>query len=329
MDTPATPPSLQPAAAPDAPATPPAPPSLIGDVTVASVAPQAPQSPQAPAWYGETLGQNPEFVKDLYESRWEKTGDVWDSLREQRKISGLNADQVMPIPVPGKEMSPELMKALEIKQGSEVYPLKYKGNDWERLIKVGGNQASDIDAFGQVQELCRKLQCTPIQAQGLMDHLVARDDSTDDADNKIREAEIANSVKVLKLEWGNKYDENMELVKMVGKHYQSDPVSKSYWDVLEESGLNHNPDVVKYHRQMAEDMKEGRIATGIPATHANMTPQKAAQIYMQHLSDAEYRARVQAGGPAAEEYKLALRIHQGIDLEAHQREFPDEEPVSY
>lgn len=222
-----------------------------------------------------TQGLPDELKGEASLSAYRTVGDLAKAMVHARKMVGANK-----VAVPGKHATDE---------------------DWSTFFQAVGKPA-DIDSYGKAvtmpegsefqegfaEKLTQKafeLNIMPYQLTGLVDWIYKTEKEAQEALVKSQDDKSAEDLKVLKGEWGEKYQANLNRAQSAFK-VLAEKVEGA-WDWMDESGLSSHPMMLKLFSLVGDQLKEGGII-GDDGGGGKQTPREVQEEINAILGDAEH-----------------------------------------
>ena len=216
--------------------------------------------------------ENGEFSENWYEQLGEDYKDN-ASLKNFTTVEGLAKSYLNTKSMVGKKQTPgefasdedraEFFKSLGKPDTSDGYEFSKPENVPEDMPY---SEERDI-WFGNI---AHKYNLTKEQAQGMRNEWNEMQIESHNNASKEVDAEYDASTNALKEEWGNAYEDKVNLANKAVSTY-------SAAETLQRLGLDNNPDLVKLFANIGASMSEDQLVTGKAITSDVMSPSEAKE----------------------------------------------------
>lgn len=266
MPNPVTPPVAAPAAA-----TPPAPAPAATGGSSGSASTAGAGAGNAPQWFDSF--QNKDVKDFMLTKKFETPEMLADSYRHLESMKGVPADQLLKLPTePG---SPEWHKVFE-KLGKPQDPNGY-----------GLEAAKDIPGSAEFTEWAKqtfhKANLTKDQARMLNEGLNQFTQTTTEAQKTAHAARMQAETEGLKAEWGNAYEQNLNIMKAGAQTFGVD--SAKFDAIAATMGVK---ETFKLFQNIGSKLGEATFVNGQPVGGTHNSPEVAQAQIKAHLADPDF-----------------------------------------
>jgi len=193
---------------------------------------------QTPEWL---KGIDADLINDPIMKNHKDIGSVVKSYVHAARMVG--ADKVV---VPGKNASPEEIKAYISKLGLPETPDKYEVKLAEQSIFSGEKSKA-------LKELALKNNILPNQLQSVMDYVTSELDSLVKADETETIQQRQQGIQGLREKWGEEgFKKNAHRSNLTAKHFGGD----SFIDYLNQTGLGDDPKLIEVFAMIGSKLKQ-------------------------------------------------------------------------
>ncbi len=189
------------------------------------------------------------------------TGDLAKSWVEAQKLIGREK-----IPVPGEKATKEDWDMVFDRLGR---PKDKEGYGIPEVKMPEGYPAPDKEFMNNFKQKAFELGMLPNQVNGLYSWFMENEAAKFNQYGESRKLERGEAENALRKLWGKAFEQNFQIAEQAVNKYGTE----GFITKLKQSGLNNDPDMVKFIADMAKNFSEDRIA-GKPAG-LTLSPEEA------------------------------------------------------